>query len=67
MIANPAIKNLIREQKTHQINATIQTNKKDGMITLDDALYDLYARGDITAEMAVNYAQDPANIMKKLF
>ena len=67
MIANPAIKNLIREQKTHQINATIQTNKKDGMLTMDDALYDLYARGDITAEMAVNYAQDPVNLMKKLF
>ena len=67
MIANPAIKNLIREQKTHQINATIQTNKKDGMITMDDALYDLYARGDITGEQAVNYSQDPLNMMKKLF
>ena len=67
MLANPAIKNLIREQKTQQITATIQTCKKEGMITLDDALFDLYARGEITAEMAVNYAQDPQNLMKKLF
>ncbi len=67
MIANPAIKNLIREQKTHQINATIQTHKKDGMLTLDDALFDLYARGEITGEQAVNYSQDPINMMKKLF
>ena len=66
MIANPAIKNLIREQKSHQINSIIQTNKKDGMITMDDALFDLYARGDISAENAVNFAQDPISLMKKL-
>lgn len=67
MIANAAIKNLIREQKSHQINSVIQTSKKDGMITMDDALFDMYARGEISAENAVNFAQDPVSLMKKLF
>ena len=67
MIANPAIKNLIRESKSHQINSIIQTNKKDGMVTMDDALFDMYAHGDITAENAINFAQDPIALMKKLF
>lgn len=66
MITNPAIKNLIREGKTHQIQSMIQTNKKLGMQTMDDALYDLYRRGEITAEKCASYAQDIVNMDKRL-
>ena len=37
------------------------------MITMDDALFDMYARGDISAENTINFAQDPIALMKKLF
>ena len=66
MIANPAIKNLIREAKTHQIQSQIQTNKKIGMQTMDDALYDLYRRGEITGDKCVSYAQDVVNMDRRL-
>ena len=47
MHSTPAIKNLIREAKSPQINSTIQTSKKLGMQTMDDAIFDLYMKGDI--------------------
>lgn len=58
MLANPAISNLIREGKAFQIPSTMQTNKKEGMITMDDAIYDLYMRGVVTGETAISYAHD---------
>lgn len=65
MFANPAIRNLIRESKTPQIMSIIQTNRKDGMVTMDDAIYDLYHRGLITREDAIIFAQDIAFMQKK--
>lgn len=67
MHANAAIKNLIREAKPHQITSIIQTNKKNGMQTMDDAIYELYLRREIDAEKAINFAQDPIALEKKLF
>ena len=64
MHSTPAIKNLIREAKSPQINSTIQTSKKLGMQTMDDAIFDLYMKGDIDKENAVSYAQD-SQIMDK--
>lgn len=52
MIATPAVRNLIRESKSHQIPSAIQTGKKYGMQLLDDAIMDLYNRGKITGEDA---------------
>ncbi len=66
MITNPAIKNLIREGKTYQIGTQIQTNRKLGMITMDDALYDLYRRGEISGDQTIVFAQDPMTMEKKL-
>ncbi|MGB4661786.1 MAG: type IV pilus twitching motility protein PilT [Mobilitalea sp.] len=67
MHATPAVKNLIRESKTHQINSIIQISKKLGMQTMDDAIMDLFLRGIISAEKAVNFAQDSAFMEKKTF
>ena len=66
MLMTTAIKNLIRENKTFQIDSMIQTSKKMGMITMDDALLDLVMRGDITPEMALNFAQDSATLERKI-
>ncbi|BCJ99987.1 type IV pilus twitching motility protein PilT [Anaerocolumna chitinilytica] len=67
MHATNAIRNLIREAKTHQIPSIIQTSKKAGMQTMDDAIYELYLRGRIAADKAINFAQDPAALDRKLF
>ena len=61
-----AIKNLIRENKTYQINSMMQTSKNIGMQTMDDALYDLFMAGQISAESALNYAQDPQVMTRRL-
>lgn len=66
MIANPAIRSLIRDGKTHQIQATVQTSRAQGMITMDDALFDLYQGGVITRDMALTYAQEIDVLRKKL-
>jgi twitching motility protein PilT len=58
LIANPAVRNLIREGKTHQIPSMIQTGKKYGMILLDDSIMNLYTKGMVSAEEAYAKAND---------
>jgi twitching motility protein PilT len=66
MVANGAIRSHIRDAKTFQIASTMQTNRKIGMVTMDDALMALVQQGEITAESAVAYAQDAAALRKRL-
>ena len=66
LFANNAVRNLIRESKTYQISSVMQTNRRAGMQTMDDALYDLYMRKLIDADNAVTYAQDPVSMNKKV-
>jgi twitching motility protein PilT len=58
MVITPAIQNLIRESKTHQIPNAIQTGARQGMKTMDQALIDLYREGYISKENAFLYAVD---------
>jgi twitching motility protein PilT len=58
LIANSAVRNLIRESKTYQIPSMMQTGKKYGMQILDDAIMDLYSRGWIGSEDAYIKAND---------
>lgn len=58
MIANSAIRNVIREGKTHQLNNLIQISGGDGMISLDKVLADLVKRGEITIDDALIWAND---------
>ena len=55
-----AVANLIREKKTNRILSTIQTSAKQGMITMDDYLLNLYRKGVITGEVCLEraYARD---------
>jgi len=66
LFANNAVRNLIRESKTYQISSVMQTSKRAGMQTMDDALYDLYMKRLIDADNAVTYAQDPVSMNKKV-
>lgn len=66
MHGNVAIKNMIREGKTFQIGTVIQTNKKLGMQTMDDAILEHYVRGVIDKDDALGFAQDFASMEKKL-
>lgn len=50
MVATPAIRNLVREGKTHQINSSIQTGSKFGMQSLENALRDVYQKGMISKD-----------------
>jgi len=58
LIANPAVRNLIREAKTHQINSMIQTGKKYGMQLLDDAIMELLNKGWISSDEAYMKSND---------
>ncbi|MBP5187021.1 MAG: hypothetical protein J6040_08215, partial [Clostridiales bacterium] len=59
LIANDAVRNLIREGKTYQIDNTIATNLKMGMCSLDYYLAELTKKGLITRETAINRCKDP--------
>jgi twitching motility protein PilT len=58
MIGTPAVRNIIREGKTHQLDAVIQTGAEFGMQSMDKTLVTLIHAGTITYDEARNYAID---------
>jgi twitching motility protein PilT len=58
LVATPAVRNIIREGKTHQLDAVIQTGAEYGMQSMDKTLVSLIHSGTITYEEARNYAVD---------
>lgn len=58
MINNHAVENLIRENKTYQIDSVIETSLRDGMISLDKSLADLVQRGMVTLDDAYAYTKN---------
>lgn len=66
LCANHAVRSLIREGKTHQIYSAIQTAKKEGMRTMNEALYELYLKEIITQEEAIFRTTEPQD-MERLF
>ncbi len=64
MVATPAIRNLIREGRTHQIPSAIQTGAQFGMQTMDQSLCALLKRGMISFEAAVSRAINPEEFRK---
>jgi len=63
LIATPAVRNLIREGKIHQIPSMIQTGKKYGMQSLDDCIMDYLKKGYISPEEAFIKAVDKARFL----
>jgi twitching motility protein PilT len=66
LVATPALRALIREQKTFQIPSIIATSRKEGMQTLDQALLELAQKHLINTEEAIAYADSPAALTAKL-
>jgi twitching motility protein PilT len=66
MINTSAIENYIRKGETYKITSDIQTGKKRGMILLDESLLNLYRDRKISAETALEYAQDPNELRARL-
>ncbi len=66
LIVSHAVRSLIREQKVHQICSLIQTSQKEGMKTMNQALYELYSQGLIGYEDAVSRTTEPQDL-ERLF
>ena len=64
--ANSAVRNLIREGKSHQLITVMQTNRKLGMISMDDAILELYREQKISREMVIQFAQDQDTMQMKM-
>jgi twitching motility protein PilT len=65
IVANGAVRNLIRENQIHQLENTIQTGRKEGMTLMDNCLYDLYCKCLITYDTALSRARNPERIVKR--
>ncbi|HZD03925.1 MAG TPA: type IV pilus twitching motility protein PilT [Longimicrobiales bacterium] len=64
LVATPAIRAVIRDEKIHQIYSLMQAGKKHGMQTMNDALQVLYMKGEITLEEAVKRSADPQEFLR---
>ncbi len=62
LVATPAVRSLIRQNKSFQIPSTMQTGKRQGMQLLDEALSDLVRRGVVTLDDALAVANDPSTL-----
>ena len=67
MLANSAVKNVIREGKTHMLPNIISTSLEEGMINLDRVLADLVSRGEVKIEDALRWAQDPKAVKMNVY
>ena len=64
--ATPAVRNLIREGKTHQLATVMQTSAKLGMVTMDDSLVSLFRNHKISEDMVYQYALDQEAVKNKI-
>jgi len=65
IVANGAVRNLIRENQLHQLENTIQTGRKEGMTLMDNSLYELYCKALITYDTAMSRARHPDRIVRQ--
>src|SRR5437667_3914832 len=65
IVANSAVRNMIRENQVHQLENTIQTGRKEGMTLMDNCLYDLYCKCMITYDTALSRARHPERITRQ--
>jgi len=65
LMANGAVRNIIRENQLHHLENTLQTGRKDGMVLMDNCLYDLYCKCLISYDTAVSRARQPDRIIRQ--
>ena len=66
MVATPAIRAMIRDDKIHQIYGTMQAGKKHGMQTMNDALYQLYVNREVAQEECLKATGDPNEFLRMI-
>jgi len=66
MICTPAIRALIRDDKVHQIESSMQAGKKYGMQTLNDALYQLYMSREVTKDECLRVTSKPNDFLRSI-
>ncbi len=66
LVLNPAVRNLIREGKTHQIHSVLQTGVSQGMQSMDSALAQLVRAGKITRDLAESRSSTPEELRRLL-
>ncbi len=64
MVANPAVRALIRDNKSHQIHSLIQTGGQYGMHSMNQSIYDLYRAGTIDFEEGMTASPDPTELQR---
>ena len=65
LVVNNAVRNLIRENHFHQLENTMQTSAKEGMVLMDACLYELYSKCRISYDTALSRARQPDRIARK--
>lgn len=65
LVATGAVRNLIRENQMHHLENTIQMGRKEGMVLMDNCLYDLYCKCAITYDTAMSRARNPERIAQQ--
>jgi twitching motility protein PilT len=66
LICTPAIRALIRDDKVHQIQSSMQAGKKHGMQTLNDALYQLYMNREVVMDECLRVSSDPNDFLRMI-
>jgi twitching motility protein PilT len=66
LVVTPAVRALIRDDKIHQIYSTMQSGKKFGMQTMNDALYNLYMSRDVVEEECLRASHDPNEFLRMI-
>ncbi|MGE0880055.1 MAG: type IV pilus twitching motility protein PilT [Acidimicrobiia bacterium] len=66
LLATSAVRNMVRENKVHQILATMQSGRGQGMITMDSSLASLVRTGKISVETAIEFCSDEADLRYQL-
>lgn len=67
MLANSAVRSIIREGKTHQLDNIIQTSAAEGMISLDKVLAELVSKGEVTVDDALTWALNPKQLKMMVY
>ena len=66
MLGTPAVRNVIREGKTHQIQSILEGGATQQMITMDRALINLYRKGQISKDTALQYSVDRLAVNREI-
>ena len=66
LVATPAIRAVIRDDKVHQIYSLMQAGKKHGMLTMNDSLYQLYMSREIVKDEALRVSPNPSEFLRSI-